>query len=98
MTTKRRFKLKDFERYIAAKSYSFARREADVDDFKQIGRLAAHSALEDDPTATRSYVYQRIDWRMIDFAKRNIYKNPQEYSANDMFGNALWGEYVLEDI
>ena len=94
----RKYKLKDFERYIKAKAWSFAKREADVEDFQQIGRLAAYHALQDDPNATRSYVYQRIDWRMIDFYKRNIYKNPQEYSANEMYGNALWGEYVWDEV
>lgn len=91
---KRRFVLKDFERYIKAKAWGFARREADVEDFQQIGRLAAHQALQDDPAATRSYVYQRIDWRMIDYYKRAIYKNPQELSANHLYGHLLWGDAI----
>jgi DNA-directed RNA polymerase specialized sigma24 family protein len=97
MKRQAKYKLADFETYIKHKAYSFAKRPADIDDFEQIGRIAAYSALEDDPTATKSYVYQRIDWRMIDFYQRNIYKNPEERSANEMFGNAIWGEYTMED-
>ncbi len=97
MKRQAKYKLQDFEKYIKAKAISFAKRNADIEDFQQIGRLAAHQALQDDPQATKSYVYQRIDWRMIDFYNRNIYKNPYEYSANEMFGNAIWGEYVMDD-
>lgn len=92
-----KYKLSDFETHIISKARSFAKRTADVEDFEQIGRLAVYQALLDDPTATKSYVHQRIEWRMIDFYNRVLYKNKEELSANEMFGNQLWGEYVFDE-
>lgn len=90
-------RLKEFESYIRTKARRFARRPDDVDDFIQEGRLAAWQALQDDPKATKSYVHQRISWRVSDFATRRIYKNPEEISANESFGHILWGDAIADD-
>lgn len=90
--------LKEFETYIKVKARSMARRHDDIEDFEQEGRLAAWQAICDDPVATKSYVQKRINWRMIDFMQRKIYKNPAEISADDVFGNLLYGDYTLDEM
>jgi DNA-directed RNA polymerase specialized sigma24 family protein len=90
-------RLEEFEQYIRGKAISYARRPDDIEDFQQVGRLAAWAALKDDPTATKSYVYRRIGWRMNDFWKRGLYKDPDELSADEHFNNVLYGEYTTDD-
>lgn len=86
-------RLKEFEPYIKSRARSYANRYDDIEDFEQIGRLAAFAALKEDPNATKSYVHRRIEWRMSDFWKRGIYKNPAELSADELFNNVLYGDY-----
>lgn len=90
-------RLPEFESYIRMKAKYFARRPEDVQDYEQEGRIIAWQALQDDPNATKSYVRQRIDWRLMDFTTRVIYKNPEEMSANELFGDVLWGDNTFED-
>lgn len=92
-----RTRLSEFKTYVRIKASSFARRPADVDDFYQEGILAAWQALSDDPEATKSYVHQRITWRMIDHAKRRLYKNPADISADEDYSNELYSDYSMED-
>lgn len=87
----------EFEGYIKVRAKAYAKKTNDIEDFEQVGRLAAWSAIQDDPYCTKSYAHQRIEWRMRDFWKRGIYKNPEELSANEYFGNKLWGEYIGDD-
>lgn len=91
-------KVADFESYIKMRAKSYAKRTDDIEDFEQVGRLAAWMAIQEDEYCTKSYAQTRIEWRMRDYWKRGVYKNPEELSANEYFGNKLWGEYVgLDD-
>ena len=91
------YRLAEFEPHIKARSLSYAKRQDDIEDFQQVGRMAALAALREDPTATKSYVHRRIEWRMRDYWKRGVYKNPEEISANEYYSNMLYGEYVPDD-
>jgi hypothetical protein len=90
-------RLAEFEVYIKSRALSYANRHDDIQDFQQIGRIAAWAALLDDPKATKSYVHRRIEWRMKDYWKRGVYKDPEEISANEHYSNVLYGEYVYDD-
>jgi DNA-directed RNA polymerase specialized sigma subunit len=90
-------RINEFESVIKAKATSYARRADDVEDFQQIGRLAVFKALQDDPKATKAYINQRIDWDMLSYITRSIYKNPEESSADEQFGHILWGEFLPEE-
>ena len=94
---KKRSRLSEFEAFVRGKANKFARREADFDDFYQEGMLAVWQALEDDPGATRSYVYQRVEWRMLDHVKRRIYKYPEEFSVGEGYNNLLYADYSFDD-
>ncbi len=91
-------KVKDFETYIKIRARQYAKRNDDIEDFEQVGRLAAWSALRDDPYCTKSFAHQRIEWRMADFWKRGIYKNPEELSVDEHFAHQVWGQYTGDDI
>ena len=84
-------RLKQFERYIKMKANSHAYEDSDVDDFEQEGRIAAWMALKRDPDATKSYVQQAIDWRMIDYA-RKVYAH-REVGYTPSIENLLYGNY-----
>ncbi len=90
-------RLEEFEAYIYTKARFYAKRDEDIEDFQQEGRTAAWLAIQRDPYATKSYVYQAIDWALLIFVNRVIYKNPEEASANEMFGGYLWGESVWDE-
>ncbi len=84
--------LKEFEYYISNKAKYYSRRDDDIQDFEQEGRLAAWQAIQRDNNATKSYVYQAIDWAMLVYLNRVAYKNPEEISADEHFGGILWGD------
>ncbi len=83
--------LKEFERFISLKAHHHAYEKSDVDDFLQEGRLAAWLALKRDPNATKSYVQQAIEWRMIDYARRMYAHRESGYTPGMM--NMLFGDY-----
>ncbi len=89
-------RLGEFESYIQVKARSFARKPVEVSDFEQEGRIAAWQALQKDPDATKSYVQQRIDWMLLNYSNRYVHKNPEEYSADEMFSGIIWGETEYE--
>lgn len=89
--------LSEFEAYIYNKAKYYAKRDDDIEDLQQEGRTAAWLAIRRDPTSTKSYVYQAIDWAMLIYVDRVIYKNPEELSANEMYGGFLWGESAPEE-
>ncbi len=97
MKSKGRRNLKEFEPYIHVKAKYYSKRDEDIEDFQQEGRTAAWLAIQRDPNATKSYVYQAIDWAMLVYVDRVIYKNPEEASANELFGGFLWGESAWSD-
>ncbi len=68
-----------------------AHRPDDYDDFEQEGRLAAWTAIKRDPTATKSYVQQAIDWRLVDLA-RKLYNHVEE-QYTPAHENMLYGAY-----
>jgi hypothetical protein len=84
-------RLKEFENFIKLKAHNLAYNINDVDDFKQEGRIAAWHALRRDPNATKSYVQQAVEWRMIDYA-RKIYTH-QELPYTPAMENMLYGNY-----
>lgn len=97
MMRKDKDRLPEFETYIRARARQFARREADIEDFYQEGRIGAMVALRKDPDATKSYVKQAVEWSMLLYVNRGIYKNPEEMSANEMFGPMLWGDGFVDE-
>jgi DNA-directed RNA polymerase specialized sigma24 family protein len=84
-------RLGEFTTFIAIKANSHAYEGSDVDDFKQEGMLAAWKALLRDPDATKSYVQQAIEWRMIDYA-RKVYAH-RELGYTPSQENMLYGNY-----
>ena len=83
-----------FEAYILTKAREYANVEADIEDFQQEGRIAAWEALQEAHGlyGTKSYVYQRIDWRMLDYA-RKLYKTAEReiIGFNPQQENLLYG-------
>lgn len=83
--------LKEFERFISIKAQGHAYEASDVDDFKQEGRIAAWQAIKRDPEATKSYVQQAIEWRMIDYT-RKIYAH-RELGYSPAHENIIYGNF-----
>lgn len=88
-------RLREFERYIAIKANNYAYEPSDVDDFKQEGLIAAWMALGRDPNATKSYVQQAIEWRLIDYA-RKVYAH-RELGYTPAHENIIYGNYGESD-
>lgn len=88
---KQKRKLAEFERYIDLRAKNLAYRVDDYDDFKQEGRLAAWKAMQQDPYATKSYIQQAIDWRLVDLA-RKLYNHVEEQFTSQ-HENILYGAY-----
>jgi hypothetical protein len=90
-------RLEDFEPVIKKIARDEARSLNDREDFEQVGRLAAWQALEKhgDDTAFHGVV-QMVKWEMKNLSRR-LYAHP-ESSANELFGNVLWGSYEFDDM
>jgi DNA-directed RNA polymerase specialized sigma24 family protein len=88
-------RLREFKTFISIKAQSHAYEQSDVDDFKQEGLIAAWMALGRDPNATKSYVQQAIEWRMIDYA-RKIYAH-RELGYSPSHENMIYGNYGDEE-
>jgi DNA-directed RNA polymerase specialized sigma24 family protein len=84
-------RLREFEVFISVKAQHYAYEQSDVDDFKQEGLIAAWMALGRDPDATKSYVQQAVDWRMIDYA-RKVYAH-REMGYSPAHENLIYGNY-----
>ncbi len=82
--------------YIKAQARLMARRPDDIEEFIQEGCIAVWEASQEKHW-TLAYVRQKIKWRMQNYANRVLYNNPEEQSANDMFGGLLWGEFSEPD-
>lgn len=87
-------RLEEFERFITMKARYIAYEDSDVDDFEQEGRMAAWTALKKDPEATKSFVQQAIEWRMIDYA-RKVYAH-REVGYTPAQENLIYGNYGEE--
>lgn len=88
-------RLKSFYTYIGIKARSHAYEYSDFDDFMQEGLVAAWQALQRDPDATKSYVQQAVEWRMIDYA-RKVYAH-RELGYSPAHENIIYGNYGEDD-
>ena len=87
-------RLSEFEKYIGMKARKHAYEQSDYDDFFQEGMIAAWQALDRDPKATKSYVKQAVEWRMIDFARKMYAHRETGYTPG--MENMLFGNYGEE--
>lgn len=90
-----RKRLQEFTPYIRMKARAIADGPWDWEDFEQEGRIALWKALEFDPHATKSFLHQRIQWRMLDYARR-IYPN-KEVAYTPKQENMLYGNFTIDD-
>jgi DNA-directed RNA polymerase specialized sigma subunit len=84
-------KIREYTPFIKMKARMMADGEWDWEDFEQEGMIALWKALEFDPSANKSFLRQRIEWRMRDYA-RKIYPN-KEQGFSPHHENMLYGNY-----
>lgn len=89
-------RLVEFDSRIVTQAYNFAKRTCDVEDYAQVGRMGALEALRKDPNANITYVMTYVKRNMINYYNRFVNKNPEEMSADEVFGDLLWG--INEDL
>jgi DNA-directed RNA polymerase specialized sigma subunit len=82
-------KIKEFTPFIRRTARVMADGEWDWEDFIQEGNIALWQALEFDRNATKTFIHQRIRWRMLDHARR-IYPN-KEVGFSPQHENLLYG-------
>lgn len=84
-------RIKEFMPFIRMLAHNMSDGQWDWEDFEQEGQIALWQALEFDIHATKSFIQQRIRWRMLDHARR-IYPNKEvgftPAQENMLYGNA----------
>ncbi len=89
-------KIKEFAPFIKRQARVMADGQWDWEDFIQEGNIALWQALKHDEEATKSFIHQRIRWRMLDHARR-IYPHKEvaygPKQENLLYGNADYDEW-----